>query len=115
MWLNIAKIVISGLVIFAVTEVNKRSTYLSALLISLPLTSLLAMTWMHLEGQESKAIAEHATGTFWFVLPTLPMFLILPRMLEAKWNFYFSLIACCLITSGLYFIMDRILRKFEIL
>jgi hypothetical protein len=108
------KAILSAFVIIAVTEVNRRSSYLSAILISLPLVSLLAMIWMKIEGQSAQSIADHARGTFWFVLPSLPMFLILPRLLEAKWNFYVSLIFCCLVTAGLYWVMDQVLRRFGI-
>ncbi|HUF62316.1 MAG TPA: DUF3147 family protein [Verrucomicrobiales bacterium] len=110
----LVKALVSAAVIVAVTEVNRRSSYWSAILISLPLVSLLAMIWMKVEGQAAQAIADHARGTFWFVLPSLPMFLILPRLLEARWNFYVSLAVCCVVTAGLYWVMDQMLRRFGI-
>ena len=80
--LDIAKLVLTALVILLVTKIQLFHDRLSALLIALPLTSLLAMIWMRLEKQDPERIANHAEGTFWFVLPTLPMFLVLPWMLR---------------------------------
>ncbi|MEM7383691.1 MAG: DUF3147 family protein [Verrucomicrobiota bacterium] len=110
--LDILKVAVSAIVILLVTNVNVKNPYLSALLISLPLTSIIAMIWMQAEGQPMPKIASHIRGTFWFVLPSLPMFLIMPIMLEKKMNFYLSLLLCCLMTAGFYLIMDRLLKKF---
>jgi hypothetical protein len=87
---------------------------LSALLIALPLTSLLAMIWMHQGGQSSARLANHAEGTFWFVLPTLPMFLILPWMLRNGWGFWVALAANCALTVGFFWVTVIVLRRFGI-
>ena len=49
--------------------------------------------------------AAHAQATFWFVLPSLPMFLAIPAMLRAGVGFWTSLIAGCLLTIALYGLM----------
>ena len=72
------KLGVTAVVILMVTKIQLFHDKLSALLIALPLTSLIAMIWMHQGKQGSERIANHAESTFWFVLPTLPMFLIFP-------------------------------------
>jgi hypothetical protein len=113
-WMDGAKLLLSAVVIVLVTKVQIFNDRLSALLIALPLTSLLAMLWMRAEGQSSDRIANHSEGTFWFVLPTLPMFLILPWMLRTGWGFGISLTINCLLTIGLFFAMVAILKPFGI-
>jgi len=108
------KLVLTALVIVVVTKVQVFSERLSALLIALPFTSLLAMFWMQVERQEKARIANHAEGTFWFVLPTLPMFLILPWMLRRGWEFWPALGVNCLITIGCFWLTVVILRQFGI-
>ena len=81
---------------------------------TLPLTSLVAMVWMHYAGQSPQRLANHAEGTFWFVLPTLPMFLIFPWMLRNGWGFWASLAANCVITVILFWLTVVILRRFGI-
>lgn len=76
--LDIVKLLISAAIIVVVTKIQIVNDRLSALLIALPLTSLVAMVWMRHDGQSPQRLANHSEGTFWFVLPTLPMFLILP-------------------------------------
>ena len=113
-WMDGAKLLLSALVILFVTKIQLFSDRLSALLIALPLTSLLAMVWMRAEGQENSRIANHAEGTFWFVLPTLPMFLVLPWMLRNGWGFGTALAANCVLTVLLFFALVAVLKPFGI-
>ena len=110
----LAKALISAAIIMAVYSINTRNTFLSALLISLPLTSVLAMIWMHLGGQTAEQIADHSGKTFWYVIPSLPMFLILPQLLKAKVPFFLSLTICAIITALLYLGMDWVLKRYQI-
>lgn len=109
---DVVKVLLTAVIILVVNKVQLVNDRLSALLIALPLTSLLAMIWMHQGNQGPQRIANHAEGTFWFVLPTLPMFLIFPWMLRQQWNFWLALLANCLITAALFWIMVVILRRF---
>lgn len=108
---DVAKLVLTAAIIVVVTKIQLFNDKLSALLIALPFTSLVAMVWMHAEKQTPQRIANHAEGTFWFVLPTLPMFLILPWMLRHGWGFWPALGANCAITAGLFWLMVVILRR----
>ncbi len=74
----VAKALFSGVIIMAVSEIAKRSPGLGALVASLPLVSVLAIIWLWRDTGDSERIAAHAEATFWYVLPTLPMFLVLP-------------------------------------
>ena len=111
---EIVKVLLTAFIILVVTKVQIFSDRLSALLIALPLTSLLAMTWMYQERQTPERIAGHAEGTFWFVLPTLPMFLIFPWMLRSGWGFWPALGANCVITTCLFWVTVMVLRRFGI-
>jgi hypothetical protein len=111
---DLVKLLLTAAVILFVTKIQLVSDRLSALLIALPLTSLVAMIWMHQSGQSPTRLANHAEGTFWFVLPTLPMFLILPWMLRNGWGFWAALVANCLITVALFWITVIVLRRFGI-
>ena len=111
---DLAKLVISAAIIVIVNKVQLFNDRLSALLIALPLTSLVAMIWMQHAGQSPQRLANHAEGTFWFVLPTLPMFLIMPWMLRNGWGFWTALAANCLITVGLFWLTVFVLRRFGI-
>ncbi|HVI53555.1 MAG TPA: DUF3147 family protein [Luteibacter sp.] len=81
MYWIITKYLITAAVVVAVSEVAKRSDRLGALLASLPLVTLLALTWLYVEKQPTEKIANHAWYTFWYVVPTLPMFLAFPFLL----------------------------------
>ena len=111
---DIVKVLLTAVIILMVNKVQLFSDKLSALLIALPLTSLLAMIWMWQGGQSSSKIAGHAEGTFWFVLPTLPMFLILPWMLRHGWSFWSALGLNCILTTVFFWLTVIVLRKFGI-
>ena len=113
--LDVAKVILTAFVVLFVTKIQLVSDRLSALLIALPLTSLLAMIWMHAaDKQDSQSIANHAQNTFWFVLPTLPMFLVLPWMLRNGWGFGTALAANCVLTVLLFLALVAILKPFGI-
>ncbi len=108
------KAAISGVLIATISEVTKRSPHMGALIASLPIVSVMAMIWMWHESGDTNRIADHAQSTFWLVLPSLPMFLVLPALLRSGVHFYLSLILSCLLTVALYAVMIWVLKKFSI-
>jgi len=110
----IIKCLLSGLIIAVVSEVAKRSPAFGALIVSLPLVSLLGILWLWRDTGDAERIAAHAESTFWYVLPSLPMFLVLPAMLRAGQGFWVSLAASCVLTVILYLITAWALGKFGI-
>jgi hypothetical protein len=98
----VIKLIVSALIVAAVSEVSKRTTTLGALLASLPLTSLLAMIWLFLETRDAAKVADLAGGIFWLVLPSLALFLILPALLRAGYGFWPALGIGCGATAVLY-------------
>lgn len=98
----VLKAVLSGLLVVAVSEVAKRYPGLGGLIASLPLVSVLGMIWLWRDTQDAERMAAHATGTFWFVLPSLPMFLLMPMLLKRGVGFWPALAAGCALTIALY-------------
>ena len=86
--LYIIKVLISALLIVAVSEVSKRSGLLGALLASLPLVSLLGILWLYWDTKNVQKAAELSTGIFWLVIPSLSFFALFPLLLKLKWSFY---------------------------
>lgn len=110
----VIKALISGLIIAIVSEVAKRSPALGALIVSLPLVSILAIIWLWRDTGDAERIASHMVATFWYVLPTLPMFIVMPLMLRAGIAFWPSLAASCVMTAALYVLTVWALSKFGI-
>ena len=96
------KAALSGLIIAAVSEIARRSPGFAALIASLPLISILGMIWLWRDTSDTAKIAAHAEATLWYVLPSLPMFLLLPGLLRAGWGFWPALLAGCALTVALY-------------
>ena len=76
---------------------------------SLPLISVLGMIWLWRDTHDVARMADHAQATFWFVLPTLPMFLVLPWLLRRGWSFWTGLGLCIAGTVLLYLLTMKIL------
>ena len=96
------KAALSGIIIAIVSEVARRSPAWGALIVSLPLVSILGMLWLWRDTHDPVRMAAHAQATFWFVLPTLPMFLLIPWMLRQGYSFWLALAAGCAVTILLY-------------
>lgn len=100
-----AKALLSGVIIAIASEVSRRWPGVGALIVSLPLVSLLAMIWLWRDTHDPERLAAHAGATFWFVLPSLPMFLLVPRLLRGGTGFWPALAAGCVLTVVLYGLM----------
>ena len=87
----ISKYLITAFIIVFVSEIAKRSDKLGALISSLPLVTILVMIWLYIENQSIEKIANHAHYTFWYVIPTLPMFLVIPYLLSRGYSFSITL------------------------
>ena len=105
-----AKAVLSGGIIVAVSELAKRNNTAASIVHSLPLVSLLALVWLYVGSRDTELVARHMSGTFWFVLPSLPMFLAVPWMLRRGVAFWPALAAGVALTVALYFLTMRLLK-----
>lgn len=110
----IFKIVISALIIVAVVELSKRSTLAGALLVSLPVISLLALTWLYIDTQDTARVARLSQSIFWLVFPSFFLFLALPVLLKKGLGFYPALAVSSAIMLGLYFVMILVLKRFDV-
>ena len=108
------KAALSGVIIAVVSEIARRSPSLGALIVSLPLVSILGILWLWHDTGDAERIAAHAQATFWYVLPTLPMFLVMPALLRHGVGFWTTLAACCALTFVLYLVTVWLLGKFGI-
>jgi hypothetical protein len=102
MWHYVVKVVLTAAVVVAVSEVAKRSTFWSAALASLPLTSLLAFVWLYLDTNDPARVAALSHSIFWLVLPSLTLFVVLPALLRSGVAFWLSLAVACVATAIAY-------------
>lgn len=99
-WIISKYAITAGLVVL-ISELAKRSDRLGGLVAALPLVTVLTLVWLYVEQQPTARIANHAWYTFWYVLPTLPMFLLFPWLL-ARLGFWPTLLACAVITMACF-------------
>jgi hypothetical protein len=89
----VLKIAVTALLVVAISEVSKRSSFVGALLASVPIVSVLAMIWLYTDTRDVAQVATLARSVFWLVLPSLVLFLLLPVLLQRGYHFYSSLAA----------------------
>lgn len=110
----IVKAAISGVLVMIISEVARRSPGIGGLIASLPLVSVLGIIWLWRDTSDVERIAAHAESTFWFVLPSLPMFLLFPALLRHGAGFWLALIISCVLTMALYSLAVWLLPRFGI-
>lgn len=106
--------ILSGLVIALASTIARRSPALGSLIVSLPLVSVLSMIWLWRDGAERAQLADYIQTTFWFFLPTMPMFLVIPLLLRRGMTFWPALALGCALTVALYFLMVAALSRFGV-
>lgn len=105
---------LSGLIVAAVALIARRSPAAGALVASLPLVSLLGMIWLWRDTGDAVRLATHAEATFWYVLRSLPMFLIVPALLRHGIGFWWALVAGCCVTILLYLAIIPVAARFGV-
>lgn len=108
------KALLSGIIVMTVSEIAKRSPALGGLVASLPLISILGILWLWRDTADVERVAAHAESTFWFVIPSLPLFLMFPAMLRHGVGFWLALGIACVATMGLYAVAFWFLPKIGI-
>lgn len=109
----VAKYALTAALVVLVSEIAKRSDKLGGFVAALPLVTLLTLVWLYVERQSPEKIANHAWYTFWYVLPTLPMFLAFPALLP-RLGLWPTLLACVLITVVCFGLFALAVRRFGI-
>ncbi len=112
LWILFKLLMTSGMVVL-ISEVAKRSDRLGGLIAALPLVTVLTLIWLYLEKQPESKIANHAWYTFWYVVPTLPMFLAFPFLLK-RFGFWATLSMSVVITLITFYIFAKIVKLYGI-
>lgn len=101
-------------VVMLVSELAKRSDRLGGLIAAMPLVTVIVLIWLYLSHQPAEKIANHAWYTFWYVIPTLPMFLIFP-ILFPKLGFWLSLGVSVIVTMMFFVLFAVVVKKFGVI
>ena len=108
------KIIITTLLIVAISEISKRSTLVGAILASVPLVSVLAMIWLYVDTKDISKVSTLSMSVFWLVLPSLVLFVTLPLLLKQNIDFYISISISVFVTILSYWLMISVLNHFGI-
>lgn len=111
-WIITKYLLTAGMVVF-ISEVAKRSDRLGGFIATLPVMTLLTLVWLYLENQSEEKIANHAYYTFWYVIPTLPMFLLFPYLLP-RIGFWSTLGASVLVTIICFGLFALLMKNFGV-
>lgn len=110
----ITKIIITTSLIVAISEIAKRSSFIGAVLASIPLISVLAMFWLYIETKDVEKISRLSLSVFWLVIPSLVLFIALPILLKQGLNFYLSIGISVGITAFCYWLITFVLSHYQI-
>ena len=111
-WIITKYLLTAGMVVF-ISEVAKRSDKLGGFIAALPLMTLLTLIWVFIENQSEEKIGNHAYYTFWYVIPTLPMFLLFPYLLP-KVGFWITMGASIFITVICFGLFALVIKSFGV-
>ena len=111
-WIITKYLLTAGMVVF-VSEVAKRSDRLGGFFGALPIMTILTLTWLYVENQSEEKIANYAYYSFWYVIPTLPMFILFPYLLP-KLGFWLTMGASVVVTVICFGLFALLMRSFGI-
>ena len=108
----IFKLVLTSIIVLIITETAKVNLKLAALITAMPIMTLLCIFWMYHEGIEKKEISEYVLSTLKYLVPTIPMFVLFPILIE-RTNFYITIFICCLSIILLIYLLNLYLNFFR--
>jgi hypothetical protein len=108
------RVVISGILVALIATVGRRWPGLGGVIASIPLVSTLGMIWLWRDTQDPELVARYAMAAFWYFLPTIPMFLLIPILLRNATGFWLSLAAGLGLTVSLYLLATVLLSRFDV-
>ena len=111
-WIIFKYAITAGLVVL-ISEVAKRSDKLGGLIAALPLVTVLTLIWLFMENQSTEKIASHAWYTFWYVVPTLPMFLLFPWLLK-RMGFWSTMGISVIVTLVSFYLFAKLVKTYGI-
>lgn len=106
----IFKIVFTGILIVIITEIAKVSGKLGGIITAMPLTTLIVVFWLYYEKVPNTEISNYIQNTLYFILPTLPLFIIFPLLID-KYGFTIS-ITISIISVALFVALTNYLLKY---
>ncbi len=109
---GVIKALLSGLIVALASETARRNAAIGALIASLPLVSVLGMIWLWRDTNDPARLMAHSQATFWYVLPSLPMFLVMPWLWRHSVGFWPGLALGCALTATLYIGMTALMARF---
>lgn len=109
-WFLASKYLITAALVMVISEVAKHLPRVGALIAALPTVTILVLVWMYFEDQPQQRLADHAFYTFWYVLPTLPMFFLFPTLLS-RFGFWITLSFSALLTIACFFLLAIVARR----
>ncbi len=107
----IFKLAVSAILVVAISEIARRSSFVGALLASVPLVSVMAMIWLYVDTGDAARVGALASSILWLVIPSLALFVALPLLLERGVNFYLSMTLSVVLTIGCYGAMIVLLKR----
>jgi hypothetical protein len=105
---------LSGIIVAAVAFVARKSPGLGGLIASIPLVSTLGMIWLWRDTGDPKLVADYVYSAFWYFLPSIPMFLLIPWLLRSGTGFWVALGAGIALTFVLYLMTIGIAARFGV-
>ena len=111
MWYFLIKTIITAIVVVLVSEIAKRSSLLAGLIVSIPLTSFLALMWLYFDTKDSQKVIDLSNATFLMVIPSLAFFISLPILLKFNFTFFVSMVVSVLLTASCYWLYITVLNK----
>ena len=110
----ITKLIITTILIVLISEIAKRSSLMGALLAAIPLVSILAMTWMYVDTNETTTAVEFSNRIVWLIAPSMTLFIAFPLLIKKGWSFYPSMFISIALTIFAYYSVVFVLGKFGI-
>lgn len=111
---TIIKLAVSAAVIVGAAELAKRNAAAGAILVALPLSSMMALSWLYYDTRDAARTAAMSSAISWALLPSLIFLIALSLLLRRGVSFPWAMLASSTTMAAGYAVYAAILRRFGV-
>ncbi len=108
------KILLSAVIIALASELARKSSFVAAVTLALPLTSILTLIWVHYDSGDKNRIVALSWNVFWLVPPSLAFFPLFATFISKDFSFWLAFLLAAALTAAVYLAYSRVLSIFGI-
>ena len=100
----LVKALVSGVIIAIASEVARRSPVIGAIIVSLPIISILTLAWLYRDTGSAQKVQDLSWSILLLIVPSLVFFVAVPVLIRSGTGVPLAILGACGVTALVYLV-----------